>query len=95
MPDHRRSATKAVTPRREKIPEHAVPGDLADRRWKLVRQELRYYWNFLSDDDVLRIAGKRDELLRVLNEKYSYTRSRANREIDSALAGRSRKKRNY
>jgi len=92
MPGHRRSAAKAVTPRREKIPEHAVPGSLADRRWKLVQQELRYYWNFLSDDDVLKIAGKRDELLRVLHEKYSYTRSRANREINSALVGTSREK---
>jgi hypothetical protein len=91
MASHRRSVTRDVTPRREKIPEPAVPGNLADRRWKFVQQELRYYWNFLSDEDLLEIAGERDELLRVLNEKYGYTRSRAGKELDTALAAKRKK----
>lgn len=89
MPEHRRTAGRDKTPKREKIPEPSVPGNLAERRWKLVQQELRYYWKFLSDEDLLKIAGKRDELLRVLHEKYSYSRTRADRELNAALAKKS------
>ncbi len=87
------SAQRAVPRKSVKIPSHAIPGTLAERRWKLVQRELRYYWRCLSDEDVLQIAGRRDELLRILHEKYSYTRARADRELDAALsASRDRKK---
>jgi hypothetical protein len=93
MPKHRRSAVSGTQPRQAKVPEHAVPGNLAERRWKLLQQELRYHWKFLDDEDVLKIAGKRDELLRVLHEKYSYTRTRASKELSAALAAKVAKRR--
>lgn len=93
MPKHRRSAVSGTQPRQAKIPEPAVPGNLAERRWKLLQQELRYYWKFLDDEDLLKIAGNRDELLRVLHEKYSYTRSRASKELSTALAAKAEKSR--
>jgi hypothetical protein len=92
MAIHRRSAPKKSRVKTEKIPEHLVPGNLAERRWKQVQQELRYYWKCLDEDDVLRIAGKRDELLRILHEKYGYTPARAGKELSDVLATPRRKK---
>lgn len=90
MPKHPRSAPPGKNPRNAKIPEHAVPGDPAERRWQLVQQELRYYWGCLTDEDLLQIAGKRDALLRVLHEKYGYSRDRADHELKAVLSGRHR-----
>lgn len=91
MPEYRRPATKRKHTRRAKTPEPAVPGNLADRRWKMLQQELPYYWRCLNNEDVLRIAGNRDELLTLLHEKYSYTRTRARQELNAALAGKLKK----
>lgn len=91
MPKHRRSAAENSPPKAGKNSEPAVPGNLAERRWKLVQQELRYHWKFLSDEDVLKIAGQRDELLRILHEKYSYSRNQADKELSAALSTRRKK----
>lgn len=91
MSENRRPATRRKRSRRAKIPEPVVPGNLADRRRKLLRQKLRYHWSCLTDQDILRIAGNRDELLTVLHEKYSYTRTRAEQEPGDALAGKVKK----
>jgi uncharacterized protein YjbJ (UPF0337 family) len=68
-----------------------APGDPDERRWEQVRRELRFWWTCLTDDDVLKVAGRRDTLLALLNEKYGYTPEQAGQELETALRGKPRK----
>lgn len=41
----------------------------------------------LTDDDLEYIAGKKDQLIGRLQERYGYSREEAEREVDSWSAG--------
>jgi len=56
--------------------------DVFEGRWKQMRGDLKSWWGKLTDDDFEKIAGKRDRLLGMLQEKYGYTRDAAQQEID-------------
>lgn len=43
------------------------------------------WWGKLTDSDLDRIAGKRDQLAGALQEKYGYTRAKAEEEIERRL----------
>jgi uncharacterized protein YjbJ (UPF0337 family)/uncharacterized protein YoxC len=51
-------------------------------QWRQMRGTLRSWWGKLTDNDWEQIAGQKDKLLGVLQEKYSYTRDMAEREIE-------------
>ena len=77
-----------MIPKREgdQPPPHSpVPGDPGERRWEALRHELRHRWTCLTDEDVLRIAGRRDALIAVLSEKEEYGPERARQEVEAAL----------
>jgi uncharacterized protein YjbJ (UPF0337 family) len=59
-----------------------VNADVFEGRWKQMRGELKSWWGRLTDDDFEKIAGKRDRLTGMLQEKYGYTREAALQEID-------------
>jgi uncharacterized protein YjbJ (UPF0337 family) len=56
--------------------------DMFEGRWRQMRGELRSWWGRLSDNDFERIAGKKDRLIGMLQEKYGYTREAAQQEMD-------------
>jgi uncharacterized protein YjbJ (UPF0337 family) len=56
--------------------------DTFEGRWKQMIGELRSWWGKLSDDDFEKIAGKKDRLVGMLQEKYGYTREAAQQEVD-------------
>ena len=60
-------------------------GALEQRRVEELKREFRYWWGTLSQDEILRLAGKRDELLLLLHEKYGYAHHEAEAEIERAL----------
>jgi uncharacterized protein YjbJ (UPF0337 family) len=47
-----------------------------------MRGELRSWWGRISDNDFEKIAGKKDRLIGMLQEKYGYTREAAQQEMD-------------
>jgi uncharacterized protein YjbJ (UPF0337 family) len=55
--------------------------DVFEGLWKQMKGNVREWWGKLTDDDVERIGGNRDRLLGVLQERYGYTRERAEDEI--------------
>ena len=65
--------------------------DVLEGNWKQIRGHAKEWWGKLTDDDVNLIMGKRDILLGLLQEKYGYTRARANSEISRRLAEFDRK----
>ena len=50
--------------------------------WKQVTGKLKQKWGKLTDDDLTLVAGKRDELLGRIQERYGYAKDRAEREVD-------------
>lgn len=55
--------------------------DVFEGMWKQAKGQVREWWGKLTDDDVERIGGKKDKLLGVLQERYGYTRERAEEEV--------------
>jgi uncharacterized protein YjbJ (UPF0337 family) len=54
-------------------------------QWDQLRGQLRAWWDRLTEADLARVAGQKDQLVRVLQERYGYTRERAAQEVDRRL----------
>lgn len=59
--------------------------DILEGKWKQLRGAVRETWGELTDDELDQIAGKRDRLVGILQEKYGYTRDEVERRIDEFL----------
>jgi uncharacterized protein YjbJ (UPF0337 family) len=59
--------------------------DILTGQWKQLRGKVQQKWGDLTNDDLDRINGQRVELEGVLQERYGYTKDRAQREIDEFL----------
>jgi uncharacterized protein YjbJ (UPF0337 family) len=51
-------------------------------KWKQLRGSIREKWGKLTDDDIDTIAGKRDQFLGKLQERYGYSREEAERDLN-------------
>ena len=56
-------------------------------KWDNFKGKVREKWGKLTDDDIDVIAGKRDQLLGRLKERYGMEKDRAEKELDSFLNG--------
>ena len=56
--------------------------DNFEGNWKQMQGHLKEWWGNLTDDDVLKIQGKRENLAGVLQKKYGYTKDHAEAEIN-------------
>jgi uncharacterized protein YjbJ (UPF0337 family) len=56
--------------------------DFFATKWQQMRGTLRSWWGKLTDDDWERIAGHKDRLISMLQEKYGYAKDMAMREVD-------------
>jgi len=59
--------------------------NILEGNWKQIRGTIREKWGELTDDELDQIAGKRDKLAGVLQERYGYTQMEAERQIDDFL----------
>jgi uncharacterized protein YjbJ (UPF0337 family) len=59
--------------------------DIFEGKWKQMRGQVKTWWAKLTDDDLDRIAGKSDQLIGLLQEKYGYTREYAEAEFNRWL----------
>ena len=60
--------------------------NILEGKWKQLRGYLRERWGEITDDEFDQIAGKRDRLAGVLQERYGYTQMEAEKQIDDFLA---------
>ncbi len=63
----------------------ALNEDIFEGMWKQTKGQVREWWGQLTDDDVDRIAGKRDKLLGALQERYGWTAAKAEDEVSMRL----------
>jgi uncharacterized protein YjbJ (UPF0337 family) len=55
--------------------------DIVKGNWKQFRGRVKEQWGDLTDDDLDRIAGKRDQLIGRIQEKYGISKDEANTRI--------------
>lgn len=51
-------------------------------KWKELRGAIRERWGRLTDSDLDIIAGKRDQLIGILQQRYGTARDEAERQVD-------------
>ena len=56
--------------------------DTIKGQWKQVTGKVKEKWGKLTDDDLTAIAGKKDQLVGKLQERYGYEKGQAERELD-------------
>ena len=56
--------------------------DRIEGNWKEWKGKIKEKWGQLTDDDLKQAAGKRDQIIAILQKRYGYERDRAERELD-------------
>ncbi len=56
--------------------------DQIEGKWKQFGGQLKEKWGKLTDDDLTTIAGKRDQLIGKIQERYGIARDEAERQVD-------------
>lgn len=51
-------------------------------RWIELKGKVRAKWGKLTDDDLAVIAGKRDQLAGILQQRYGLVKEQAEKELD-------------
>jgi uncharacterized protein YjbJ (UPF0337 family) len=54
--------------------------------WKQVTGKVKEKWGKLTDSELTVVAGKRDQLAGLLQQRYGYAKEQAEKELDEFLA---------
>lgn len=57
--------------------------DQIEGNWKQMTGKVKEKWGKLTDDDLTVIAGKRDQLAGIIQERYGYAKDQAEQELDA------------
>ena len=60
--------------------------DILQGQWKQLKGKLHQKWGELTDDELDRIAGKREELIGLVQEKYGRSREEVEEEVNDFLS---------
>jgi len=60
--------------------------DILLGKWKELKGQVRQQWGKLTDDDLLKLSGKTEELSGVLQQRYGYDKAKAEAEINNWLS---------
>lgn len=61
--------------------------DRIEGNWKQFSGKVKEKWGDLTDDDIARVNGNREQLEGVLQQRYGYAKDKARQEIDSWTDG--------
>lgn len=59
--------------------------DIFEGKWKEMRGQVKEWWGELTDDDLDRTMGKKDQLVGLLQKKYGYSKEHAQEEFNQRL----------
>ncbi len=60
--------------------------DILEGNWKQMHGQVKEWWGKLTDDDLTKIDGKRENLVGVLQTCYGYAKEKAETEVNTRLA---------
>jgi uncharacterized protein YjbJ (UPF0337 family) len=56
--------------------------DQVEGKWKQASGKVKEKWGKLTDDDIQRIGGKRDQLVGQIQERYGIAKEEAERQVE-------------
>jgi uncharacterized protein YjbJ (UPF0337 family) len=59
--------------------------DVLEGQWKQVRGKAKQTWGKLTDNDLDRVAGRFEELTGMIQQRYGYTREKAEKEVTNFI----------
>jgi uncharacterized protein YjbJ (UPF0337 family) len=59
--------------------------DIFKGKWKELRGQLKEWWGKLTDDDLEQASGNADQIVGLLQQKYGYTREKAEAEFNRRI----------
>lgn len=59
--------------------------DIFEGKWKEMRGQVKEWWGDLTDDDLDKIDGKSEQLVGILQQKYGYSKEKAEKELNDKL----------
>jgi uncharacterized protein YjbJ (UPF0337 family) len=71
--------------RKEKIMTVAINKDILQGKWKQARGKVKQQWGRLTDSELDQISGYYDELAGLIQERYGYSREKAQQELDAFI----------
>ncbi len=63
--------------------ETTVNAETMRGRWNQIKGQARQKWGRLTDDDIARVNGSKDELVGMIQERYGKSKEAAEKEVDS------------
>jgi uncharacterized protein YjbJ (UPF0337 family) len=60
--------------------------EIFTQQWPHIRQQVKSWWDRLTDADLDQVAGQKERLVRAIEARYGYARERAEQEMDRQLA---------
>ena len=60
--------------------------DRVEGNWRQLKVKVKEQWGKLTDDQIDQIAGRRERLVGLVQEKYGIERDKAEREVDGWLS---------
>lgn len=61
--------------------------DQIQGNWKQLAGKVKEKWGKLTDDDLTVVAGKRDQLAGLLQQRYGYAKEQAEKALDDFTQG--------
>lgn len=59
--------------------------DMLEGKWKEMRGQMKIWWGKLTDDDLDLAAGHAEKIIGLLQQRYGYTRERAEEEFNRRM----------
>ena len=59
--------------------------DIFEGKSKEMRGQIKEWWGKLTDDDLEQAAGNAEQIIGLLQQKYGYTRERAEQEFNRRI----------
>ncbi len=63
----------------------AINKDILQGKWKQARGKVKQQWGRLTDNELDQIGGYYDELAGLIQERYGYSREKAQQEVDAFI----------
>ena len=61
--------------------------DILAGKWKEMKGRVKEQWGKITDDELDRAEGKAEQMVGLLQQRYGYTREKAEEEYDRFLQG--------
>ncbi|HTI53991.1 MAG TPA: CsbD family protein [Verrucomicrobiae bacterium] len=61
--------------------------DILAGKWKEMKGRVKEQWGKITDDELDRAEGKADQMVGLLQQRYGYTREKAEEEYNRFLEG--------